>query len=158
MALKRPFTASNMKGLMAKVNAGEYPPLPDKYIKEGLKVLLDTIKKNSRITAEVKQGFEEHISLVLSGASDSNTGTRSRAVGQINKDVAHEGMVRKLGGVMGKAWKDRWLMLQRGHLIICDKQGDDASGKALSLEQVQSVCPVPASTAKRDFVFALNTN
>eukprot|EP00672_Neobodo_designis_P017269 CAMPEP_0174850900 /NCGR_PEP_ID=MMETSP1114-20130205/21199_1 /TAXON_ID=312471 /ORGANISM="Neobodo designis, Strain CCAP 1951/1" /LENGTH=434 /DNA_ID=CAMNT_0016085391 /DNA_START=30 /DNA_END=1334 /DNA_ORIENTATION=- len=188
MALKRPFTASNMKGLMAKVNAGEYPPLPDKYsqdlkdvvkfilvtdanqrpsiaeifelpyIKEGLKVLLDTINKNSRIAADVKQGFQEHINLVLAGNADSASGTRSRNVGQINKDVTHEGMVRKLGGVMGKAWKDRWLMLQRGHLIICDKQGDDASGKALSLEQVQSVCPVPAATAKRDFVFALNTN
>ncbi len=44
-------------------------------------------------------------------------------------------------------------MLQRGHVIICDKQGDDASVKALSLEQVSV-----AATAKRDFVFALNTN
>jgi len=188
MALKRPFTATNMKGLMAKVNAGDYAPLPDKYsrelhdlvrfilvtdanqrpsiaeifeqpyVRKGLTVLAETLQKNARISPEVKKQFEEHISTVQSAAStDAASGTRTRAVGQINKEVTHEGPVRKLGGTGGKSWRERWLMLQRGHLIICDKQGDEASGKALNLEQVQSVCPVPSSTAKKDFVFALNT-
>ena len=188
LALKRPFTATNMKGLMAKVLAGEYPALPDRfsqglkdvvrvmltidanqrpsiaeifempYIREGLAGLMDTIRKNSRIPDETKAAFQEHVDLILSGTSDATSGTRTRNVGQINKDISHEGVVSKLGGVAGKAWKERWLTLQRGYLIICDQKGDEASGKALSLDQVQSVCPVPPSTAKRDYVFALNTH
>lgn len=191
MALKRPFTANNMKGLMAKVNAGEYAPLPTHYsrelqdlvrfilvtdanqrpsiaelleqpfVKKGLSVLSDTLQKNTRISAEVKADFERQIAIVQnSSANGTDSGTRTKKVGQIDKDIKHEGAVRKLGGGSGdkKEWRERWLMLQRGHLIICDKQGDEASGKALNLEQVQSVCPVPSTTAKKDFVFALNTH
>lgn len=186
LALKRPFTATNMKGLMAKVLNGEYPPLPEKYskefrdvvkfilvvdanqrpsiadifevpyIKEGLRVFLETVKKNTRIPEETKAELQAHVTQIQAGGNE-NTGTRSSKVGAINKDISFQGIVRKLGGVNGKAWKDRFLMLQRGHLIICEKEGDEANGKALSLEQVQSVCPVPNATAKRDFVFALNT-
>lgn len=189
LALKRPFTATNMKGLMAKVTAGEYPPLPERYsqelrdlvkfilvtdanlrpsiaeifdqqyVKDGLKTLIETIKRNSRIPDAAKGEFQAHVDLLLSGSGgDNNTGTRTRAVGQINRDISCEGVVKKLGGPSGKAWKERWLVLQRGHLILCDKQGDEAQGKALSLEQVQSVCPVPPSSAKREDVFSLNTH
>lgn len=186
IALKRPFTATNMKGLMSKVNKGEYPPLPENfskelrdvvrailvvdpnkrpsidgifeipYVKQGLKVLMATLNKNSRIAQDVKTAFQAHVDVVMSSAGTSKPS--SGAVGQINKEISHQGAVRKMGGVGGKTWKDRWLMLQRGHLIICDKEGDqDNSGKALNLESVQSVCPVPPSTAKRDFAFAVNT-
>jgi len=186
LALKRPFTATNMKGLMAKVMNGEYPPLPDKYskqfrdvvkfilvtdankrpsiaevfeldyIKDGLRIFLETVKKNTRIADATKEALAAHVTQIQAGSGESS-GTRTRNVGAINKEITFQGVVRKLGGVNGKSWKDRFLMLQRGHLIICEKEGDEANGKALSLEQVQSVCPVPASTAKRDFVFALNT-
>lgn len=184
LALKRPFTATNMKGLMAKVVSGDYPPVPEKYsqefrdvikfilvtdanqrpsvnqifelpyIKEGLRVFVETVKKNSRISDPIKAALADHVTSIQSGkAAETTTST----IGQINKDIAFKGTVRKLGGVNGKAWKDRFLQLQRGHLIISEKEGEESDGKALSLEQVQSVCPVPAATAKRDFVFALNT-
>ena len=183
LALKRPFTATNMKGLMAKVVSGDFPPLPEKYsqefrdvvkfilvtdanqrpaigqifelpyIKEGLRVFVETVKKNTRIPENVKNALAEHVAQIQAGKADAPSST----IGQINKDISFQGTVRKLGGVNGKSWKDRFLQLQRGHLIISEKEGDEADGKALSLEQVQSVCPVPASTAKRDFVFALNT-
>jgi serine/threonine protein kinase len=184
LALKRPFTATNMKGLMAKVVSGDFPPLPEKYsqefrdvvkfilvtdanqrpsvpqifelpyIKEGLRVFVETVKKNTRISDSVKAALAEHVAQIQ--ASKPAEGSSS-TIGQINKDISYQGTVRKLGGVNGKSWKDRFLQLQRGHLIISEKEGEEADGKALSLEQVQSVCPVPASTAKRDFVFALNT-
>lgn len=183
LALKRPFTATNMKGLMSKVLKGEFPPLPDKYsqdlkdvvkfildvdpnhrpsiidifalpyIKEGLRVLSETVKKNTRIPEETKAALVAHIEEV----SKSTAGQEKTTVGSINLEISYQGTVRKLGGVNGKSWKDRYLLLRKGHLVICEKEGDEANGKALSLEQVQSVCPVPSSTAKRDFVFALNT-
>jgi len=184
MALKRPFTATNMKGLMAKVLNGDFPPLPEKYsadfrdvvkkilvvdanqrpsiaqifeipyIKEGLRVFCETVQKNTRISQPNKEALLAHVAQIEQGRpSDSS----SAPVGQINKDVSFKGMVRKLGGANGKSWKDRFLQLQRGHLIISEKEGAEADGKALSLEQVQSACPVPPSTAKREFVFALNT-
>jgi serine/threonine protein kinase len=183
LALKRPFTATNMKGLMAKVVSGDFPPLPEKYsqefrdvvkfilvtdanqrpaigqifelpyIKEGLRVFVETVKKNTRIADSIKNALAEHVAQIQAGKAEVGSST----IGQINKDISFQGTVRKLGGVNGKSWKDRFLQLQRGHLIISEKEGEEADGKALSLEQVQSVCPVPASTAKRDFVFALNT-
>jgi len=184
LALKRPFTATNMKGLMAKVLNGDFPPLPEKYsadfrdvvkkilvvdanqrpsiaqifeipyIKEGLKVFAETVQTNTRISQPIKDALLAHVAQIEQGrATDSSSGP----VGQINKDVSFQGMVRKLGGTNGKSWKDRFLQLQRGHLIISEKEGAEADGKALSLEQVQSACPVPHATAKREFVFALNT-
>eukprot|EP00758_Cryptobia_borreli_P009815 Tbor_TRINITY_DN5514_c3_g6::TRINITY_DN5514_c3_g6_i1::g.13379::m.13379/K08857/NEK1_4_5; NIMA (never in mitosis gene a)-related kinase 1/4/5 len=186
LALKRPFTATNMKGLMAKVLSGEYPPVPSKYskkfrdvvkfilvpdansrpsiseifevpyIKEGLVVFMETVKKNTRITDSIKEALGAHVAQIQAGVSDG-TGMHTTTIGQVCKEISFQGVVRKLGGVNGKSWKDRFLMLQRGHLIICGKEGDEANGKALSLEQVQSVCPVPQGTAKREFVFALNT-
>ena len=189
LALKRPFTATNMKGLMAKVVNGDFPPLPEKYTQEfrdvvkqllvvdanarpsisdvfqipfitqGLGVFRDTVKKNTRIPEAIKEALLGHVSEILSGGSQGGapSGAPASIVGQINKDVSFKGMIRKLGGVNGKSWKERFLQLHRGYLIISDKEGDEAEGKALSLEQVQSVCPVPPVTAKRDFVFALNT-
>lgn len=183
LALKRPFTATNMKGLMAKVVSGDFPPLPDKYsqefrdvvkfilvtdanqrpsvsqifelpyIKEGLRVFVETVKKNTRIPENIKTALADHVAQIQASKPEVSSST----IGQINKDISFQGTVRKLGGVNSKSWKDRFLQLQRGHLIISEKEGEEADGKALSLEQVQSVCPVPASTAKRDFVFALNT-
>ena len=188
LALKRPFTATNMKSLMNKVLSGDYPPLPEKYSQElrdvikfllvtdanerpsiaevfdlpymqqGLKLFMETVRKNTRIADSAKESLQAHVDMLLDGNhGGKETGTRTKNVGSINKDINMEGTVRKLGGVNAKSWKDRYLLLQRGHLIICEKKGDESNGKALSLEQVQSVCPVAQSSAKREFVFALNT-
>lgn len=185
MSLRRPFAASNMRALMAKVLEANFPPLPDKYspafcavvkavlcvdanerpsisdifqmpfIQEGLRVFLRTIRKNTRIPEDVKDSLSKHVSEILAGnAADANC--PKSVVGAINKDVSYGGVVKKLGGSSGHSWKERFLQLQLGHLILSEKEGD-AEGKALSLEQLQSVCPVPMGTAKREWVFALNT-
>lgn len=187
MALKRPFMATNMKGLMAKVLSGDYEPLPEKYspefrdvvrkilvtdandrptvrdvfrfpyVREGLKVFMHTIKKNSRITEPIKDALIAHVTEILSSDNVEREEPRVAVVGQVNKDVSFAGYVKKLkGGDSSHSWKKRYLQVQKGHIILSDTEAD-TEGKALSLEQVQSVCPVPLSTAKRDFVFALNT-
>lgn len=185
MALKRPFASTNMKGLMAKVLAGDYEPLPSHYstdfrdvvrhilvcdanerpsvtdifrfpyIREGLKVFMHTVKKNGRISEEIKAQLIEHVTAILSNedAEEPSSG----AVGQINADISFKGYVRMLkGGDLTKSWKKRYLQIQKGHLIMSGTE-TDTEGKALKLEQVQSACPVPVGTAKREFVFALNT-
>ncbi|KEG14023.1 protein kinase [Trypanosoma grayi] len=184
MALKRPFTATSMKGLMAKVLSGDFAPLPEKfstdfrslvgnilvvdankrpsvrevfqmpYVKEGLKLFMQTVKKNTRIAECVKESLINHVTEILSSepVPESNSGL----VGKINHDVIFRGCVKKLGGGGGRSWKDRYLQVVRGHLILSENESDQ-EGKALSLEQVQSACPVPLGTAKREFVFALNT-
>ena len=188
MALKRPFTASNMKGLMAKVLTGEYAPLPDTYtqafrdvvrsilvvdanarpsisdifripfVRQGLRSFQESLSRNTRVSEACRKMFDDHITAIMSDARSSSVVAKPSApVGVINKEITFEGAIKKLGGVNGKTWKERYLLLQRGHLIICDKKGEEGEGKALSLEQVQSVCPIPVSTAKADFVFALNT-
>ncbi|AYU81537.1 protein kinase, putative [Leishmania donovani] len=184
MALKRPFTSTNMKGLMAKVLSGDYEPLPEvysadfrdvvrkilvcdaaqrpsvrdifrfPYVREGLKVFMHTMKKNSRIDNEVKDALMEHVTEILS--SESVEVPKSTPVGQINKDVFFSGYLNKLKGGDNHSWKRRYLQVQKGHFIMSDKESD-TEGKALSLEHIQSVCPVPVSTAKREHVFALHT-
>ncbi|EKG06153.1 kinase, putative [Trypanosoma cruzi] len=184
ITLKRPFTATNMKGLMAKVLGGEYAPISENfstqlrdlvrailvvdanqrpgirevfqipYVKEGLKVFRQIVKKNTRIVETVKEAMISHVSEILSSAPDSEP--RSGLVGQINLDVSFNGYVKKLGSGNGHSWKERFLQISRGVLILSESEAD-REGKALSLEQVQSACPVPICTAKREFVFALNT-
>lgn len=187
LALKRPFAANNMKGLMAKVLSGEYEPLPDvfsqefrdvvrkiltcdpnerpsvhdifriPYIAEGLKVFMHTIKKNVRIADGLKDALIGHVSGILSSSFQAAPEPVSRPVGQINLEVNYKGYVNKLNNT-GKShsWKKRFLQIQQGHLVMSESE-TDLEGKALNLDQVQSVCPVPATTARRPFVFALNT-
>lgn len=184
MALKRPFTSTNMKGLMAKVLSGDYEPLPDiystdfrdvvrnilvcdaekrpsvrdifriPYVREGLKVFMHTVKKNGRIANDVKEALTAHVTDLLS--SEVMEEPKSAPVGQINKDVTFSGYLNKLKGGENQSWKKRYLQVQKGHFIMSDKESD-TEGKALNLEHVQSVCPVPVSTAKREYVFALHT-
>lgn len=187
LSLKRPFVANNMKGLMSKVLSGEYDPLPENYsqgfrdvvrkiltcdpnerpsvrdifripyIAEGLKVFMHTVKKNTRIAEALKEALIAHVTEILSAASQTPEELKANPVGQINLEVSYKGIVNKLNNT-GKnhSWKKRFLQIQQGHLIMSESE-TDSEGKALNLEQVQSVCPVPASTARRPYVFALNT-
>eukprot|EP00796_Vickermania_ingenoplastis_P001710 gene1710-1061_t len=94
---------------------------------------------------------------MLSNAFQATKEQVSSRVGQINMEVSYKGYVNKLNNT-GKShsWKKRFLQIQDGHLVMSENE-TDTEGKALNLEQVQSVCPVPSSTARRPFVFALNT-
>ncbi|KAG5497760.1 hypothetical protein JKF63_04027 [Porcisia hertigi] len=184
MALKRPFTSTNMKGLMAKVLSGHYDALPEvysgdfrdvvskilvcdaeqrpsvrdifrfPYVREGLKVFIHTMKKNSRIDNTVKDALMGHATEILS--SELVEEPKRTSVGQINKDVFFAGYLNKLKGGDNHSWKRRYLQVQKGHFIMSDKESD-TEGKALSLEHIQSVCPVPVVVAKREHVFALHT-
>lgn len=184
LGLCRPFTAGNMKGLMQKVMAGEYAPLPDRfsqefkdvvramltvdanrrptieevfripYVKNGLATLKETVDRNAKIPAHSKEALKKHIEDILNAPAPTTAGP----VGQINLQTTFEGIVFKLGAGNQPTWKERYLLLQKGHLILCDKKGDEKNGKALSLEQIQSVCPVPSANAKRENVFSLNTH
>ncbi len=186
LALTRPFTAGNMKGLMQKVMAGEYAPLPDRFspefkdvvrqmlivdankrptidgvfqipfVRAGLATLKETVDRNAKIPAASKEALKAHIDQVL--AAPAPSAGLGAGVGQVNLEISYEGVVFKLGAGNQPTWKDRYLLLQRGHLILCDKKGDEKNGKALSLDQIQSVCPVPAANAKREAVFSLNTH
>lgn len=184
MALKRPFVATSMRGLMAKVLNAEYAPLPENfstdfrnlvravlvvdanqrpgvrevfqmpYVKEGLRVFMRTVNNNTQIERSAKDALLAHISEILSSSFVPEPS--SGLAGQINYDVAFKGPVRKLGSGVSGSWKERYLQLIRGHLVLSNTE-TDREGKALTLEQVRSACPVPCGTAKRDFVFAINT-
>ncbi|KAH9600922.1 Protein kinase domain [Trypanosoma melophagium] len=133
MALKRPFTATNMKGLMAKVLAGDFSPLPEKYsvgfrnlvrailvvdpnqrpgvreifhipyVRDGLKVFMQTVKKNVRIAGPVKDALITHVTDILSAESPPEPS--GSLVGQINYEVTFRGYVKKLGGGNGRQTK-----------------------------------------------------
>eukprot|EP00754_Rhynchopus_humris_P029342 Rhum_TRINITY_DN15211_c10_g1::Rhum_TRINITY_DN15211_c10_g1_i2::g.144968::m.144968/K08857/NEK1_4_5; NIMA (never in mitosis gene a)-related kinase 1/4/5 len=175
-ALKRPYTAQNMKGLMDKVLKGEFAPPPSycrqamhdliafilqadpekrptvreifeqQYVREGLKVFLEAVDRSSKISSETKKELEMHVGEILHAQPVKPC-----------KDATCEGPVKKLGGALGRAWKDRYLYLRNGELVICErKEEGHQSGKALPVEQIKSVCRITASSAQKENVFALN--
>ncbi|KAH8610885.1 Protein kinase domain [Trypanosoma vivax] len=184
MAVKRPFSATSMKGLMSKVLAGQYDPLPTQfsaefrnlvssmlivdvnkrptvrevfqmpYVNKGLKVFIQALKKNERIAESVKDLLIAHVNEILS--HEAKPELNPGLVCHINYDVVHKGRVNKLGGGSGRTWKERHLHITRGQLILSDNE-EGKEAKALSLEQVQGAYPVPLNTAGRPFVFTLNT-
>ncbi|EPY35140.1 protein kinase [Strigomonas culicis] len=186
MALKRPFTATNMKGLMSKVLSGDYEPLPDRfssdfrnvvrqilvcdanerpsvrdvfrfpYVREGLKVFMHTVKKNARITEPVKEALIAHVTEILSNETVEEP--RNNPVGQINKSVTFKGYVKKLrGGDNNHSWKKRYLQVQKGHLILSETEAD-TEAKALSLEQVQRRVPCAQHDGEAGLCFCAQHN
>jgi len=180
-ALKRPYTAQNMRGLMEKVLEGKFPPIPQEkyskkmqdlvvfilerdpdkrpsiadilqhdYMKETMKLFLEAVEKSPKIKAETKQEMRDEVARLQSAAPEAKSG------GTDPKSVTYEGAVRKLGGPFGRSWKDRYLYLRNGELIICEKKEDLKSGKPLKVEQIKSVCPVGAQSAQKEHVFGLN--
>jgi len=181
LALKRPYTAQNMRGLMEKVLEGKFPPTPshyskemqglvafildrdpDKrpsmsqilqhsYMKEGMKLFLEAVEKSPKILEATKAELKEDVQREL--ASTQATPSKKPA-----SSVQYEGAVRKLGGPFGRSWKERYLYLRNGELIICEKKEDLKSGKPLKIEQIKSVCPIGSQSAQKEFVFGLNIN
>lgn len=180
LALKRPYTAQNMRGLMEKVLEGKFPPPPphysqdmrelvafildrdpDKrpavrdilqhpYMKEGMKLFLEAVDKSPKINAETKAELQQNVDKLA--ADTPKPKTESKAT------VSYEGPVRKLGGPFGRSWKERYLYLRNGELIICEKKEDLKSGKPLKVEQIKSVCPIGSQSAQKEHVFGLNIN
>eukprot|EP00756_Hemistasia_phaeocysticola_P032665 Hpha_TRINITY_DN16421_c2_g7::TRINITY_DN16421_c2_g7_i1::g.159005::m.159005/K08857/NEK1_4_5; NIMA (never in mitosis gene a)-related kinase 1/4/5 len=180
LALKRPYTAQNMRGLMEKVLEGKFPPPPPHYsqdmqklvqfildrdpekrpavrdilqhayMKEGMKLFLEAVDKSPKINAETKQELQENVDKLMASAPKPKTDSKQA--------VSYEGPVRKLGGPFGRSWKERYLYLRNGELIICEKKEDLKSGKPLKVEQIKSVCPIGSQSAQKEHVFGLNIN
>ena len=139
LGLCRPFTAGNMKGLMQKVMAGEYAPLPDRfsaefkdvvrqmltvdvnkrptidgvfripYVRNGLATLKDTVDRNAKIPSHSKEALKAHIDSILNAPPPANEGPSAGPVGQINNAISFEGIVFKLGAGNQPTWKERKL-------------------------------------------------
>ncbi|CCW72222.1 unnamed protein product [Phytomonas sp. Hart1] len=143
-------------------DASERPTVHDifrfPYIYEGLKVFMHTIKKNSRIADPVKEALITHVREILSSKSlETGVGSKNVENTEINTGITFTGYVKKnKGGDTNHSWKRRYLQIQKRCLILSDSE-TDTEGKALGLEQIQSLCPVPLSICKKNFVFALNT-
>ncbi|KAJ9467953.1 putative serine/threonine-protein kinase A [Diplonema papillatum] len=179
LALKRPYTAQNMRGLMEKVLEGKFPPPPPHYsqdmrdlvsfilqrdpekrptvreifelpyVREGLKLFLDAVAKSPKISEDTKKDIGRHVNEILNAIS---------APKPDSKDATHEGPVKKLGGPFGRSWKERYLYLRNGELIICERKEDHKSGKPLKVDQIKSVCPISTQSAQKEHVFGLNIN
>lgn len=183
MALKRPFVGQGMRALMESVLACDIPPLPTKYSQElrdvvhailvpdpnlrpsiaqlfqleHMKRLLRDFEKSvvasSLIDDETKRLIQQNIDDVRESPVDSTTGTHSGSVGEIQTAISYEGCIRKESN---KQWKDRYLALKDGNLIISLKKGEKEA-KPLPLSFVASVVPIPFHTAQLEGVFAINT-
>ncbi|CCD12622.1 unnamed protein product [Trypanosoma congolense IL3000] len=183
IGMRKPFTSTNMKGLMSKVLSGSYAPLPQSfspefrrvvdsilvvdpnqrpsvrgifqmpYVNNGLKMFVPALKRNEHVSDTIKELILSQVAEILS--TEVEPDSCRYLVSQINYDVSHRGHVYKVGGAE-RAWKPRFLKIERGQLVLTDDE-EGHNPKGLSLEQVQGACPVPPRTAGRDFVFALNT-
>lgn len=147
------------------------------YMRKGLASFMETIERNAKIADEIKRAFALQVAQIESMANARSgvvaaaprspkggdgtggaPGAEQAQHGEINKNVAFEGIVYKLGPTAaGSQWKEKYLVLARGYLILCDKKGEEKQGKALNLTSVVSVVPVPKLNAKRGAVLSLNT-
>eukprot|EP01063_Lacrimia_lanifica_P020178 TRINITY_DN27511_c0_g1_i1.p1 TRINITY_DN27511_c0_g1~~TRINITY_DN27511_c0_g1_i1.p1 ORF type:complete len:450 (+),score=221.41 TRINITY_DN27511_c0_g1_i1:52-1401(+) len=180
LTLKRPYVAQNMRGLMDKVLESKFPPLPPHckeemnslvsfilqadpdvrpslreifevpYVREGLRMFLEAVDKSPKISSDIKKELDFHVKDILENTGASGTGKVDP------KEVTYEGPIKKLSGTFGRSWKDRYLYLRQGALVICEKKEDQKSGKPLLVEQIKSICRITPSSAQKENVFALN--
>lgn len=180
LALKRPYTAQNMRGLMEKVLEGKFPPTPSHYskemqqlvtfilnrdpeqrpsmreillhpfMKEGMKLFEEAVEKSPKIEATTKAELKKEVQALRAAAPVAPVKEKA--------SVTYEGSVKKLGGPFGRSWKERYLYLKNGELIICEKKEELKSGKPLKVEQIKSVCPIGSQSAQKEHVFGLNIN
>lgn len=183
MALKRPFMGQGMRALMECVLSGNIPPLPTKFssdlravclamlnpdpnqrpsiaelfvMPQMVKLLRDFEKSaqaSPLINDELKKQIQDNINEIRETKADDSSCTHVGHVGDVQTAVQFEGNVRKESS---KQWKDRYLQLRDGNLVISIKKGDKEA-KPLPVTCVASVVPIPFHAAKLDGVFAINT-
>lgn len=183
MALKRPFMGQGMRALMECVLSGNIPPLPAKFSADLRAVclamlnpdpnvrpsiaelfampqmakLLRDFEKSAQasplINDELKKQIQDNINEIRETKADDSSTTHVGHVGDVQTTVQYEGNVRKESS---KQWKDRYLQLRDGSLVISIKKGDKEA-KPLPVTCVASVVPIPFHAAKLDGVFAINT-
>ena len=77
--------------------------------------------------------------------------------GKVNVTIAHSGPVRKLAAMPKLKWSDRYLMLERAQLHLCDSQENTENRRTLQVDDLHSVCAISEQSAKRRHVFAVHT-
>jgi len=183
MALKRPFLGQGMRPLMESVLSGKMAPLPTKFsadlhavclamlqpdpntrpsiaelfhMPQMVKLLRDferSARSSPLISDELKKQIQENINEIRETPANETSTTHVGHVGDVQPAVQYEGNIRKESN---KQWKDRFLMLRDGNLVISIKKGDKEA-KPLPVTCIASVVPIPFHAAKLDGVFAINT-
>lgn len=145
------------------------------YVQEQLEILRRLVQDNSQIPPETKAQWEREASEVLAKAranpifemrSDADDGAAEESAlasssrpepGHVNLSIAHAGPVRKLAAMPRLKWSDRYLILERGMLHLCDSAEHTENRRTLALDDLQSACAISEQSAKRRFVFAVHT-
>eukprot|EP00744_Colponema_vietnamica_P008309 GILI01011862.1.p1 GENE.GILI01011862.1~~GILI01011862.1.p1 ORF type:complete len:446 (-),score=131.40 GILI01011862.1:219-1556(-) len=184
MALKRPFVGQGMRALMESVLSGKMAPLPSKFspelqevvrailvedpnkrpsiaelfqLPQMVKLLRDfekSVQNSQLITADTKKQIQDNIREIREApVNESNPAHVAGGVGTVRTNIYFEGSIKKESN---KVWKDRFLVLRDGHLVISLKKGEKEA-KPMSVVAIGSVTPIPFHAAKMEGVFAINT-
>eukprot|EP01062_Namystynia_karyoxenos_P056773 TRINITY_DN476_c0_g1_i1.p1 TRINITY_DN476_c0_g1~~TRINITY_DN476_c0_g1_i1.p1 ORF type:complete len:486 (+),score=187.97 TRINITY_DN476_c0_g1_i1:88-1458(+) len=185
VALKRPFAADSMKGLMKVVLEQDPSPLPGHltkgmtdlvmatltkdakyrpttrdlyamdFMQNGLEMYESAIKRSPTLAQDAKDQLFAEVAVVRSCKGKSMSSADASQPATA-RDVHHEGPVRKLG-TSERSWKDRYLCLRDAALVICDSPETISEGKGLPLSQIRSVCAVASNACSEQNVFGLET-
>jgi serine/threonine protein kinase len=177
-ALKRPFTSDTMVGLMDKVMAGTYDPLPPD-LSNGMCDLVQSLLQfdpNARpstkqilalpyMTYVVKQ-FEASVKSSVNFSETDKTSifeelqiaqqplsaSESIPVGEVVNSVKHKGSVLKEGS---RGWKSRFLVLASGELTISLVESYVGETRTVPLAAMAGVLHVKTEEKEREHVFTI---
>ncbi|CAC9532938.1 serine/threonine-protein kinase [Leishmania donovani] len=184
MALRRPFVGQGMRALSEAVMSNRRDcELPQQYsrslkdlcnimlrtdpnqrpscaqlfkLPHMMKLLLDfgTSVDNSQLVSDaLKKKIHANICEIRdTSVNDPETFTFVGHVGTVSSSVFYEGYVRKESG---KTWKERFLVLRDGGLVISRHKGDKET-KPLPVTFINSAVFVPEQSACSTGVFAIN--
>eukprot|EP00758_Cryptobia_borreli_P007878 Tbor_TRINITY_DN5337_c2_g2::TRINITY_DN5337_c2_g2_i1::g.4211::m.4211/K08857/NEK1_4_5; NIMA (never in mitosis gene a)-related kinase 1/4/5 len=183
MALRRPFVGHGMKALMESVLGGKIPPIPSNFSPElqevvmailvddpnkrpsiaeifhmpqMVKLLRDfekSVNNSQLINSATKKKIQDNINEIRETPMHDSSATFVGRVGDVRTTIFYEGNVRKESGSI---WKDRYLVLRDGNLIISLKK-NEKEAKPMPVTAIASVVPIPLHAAKMEGVFAINT-
>lgn len=184
MALRRPFIGQGMRALSEAVMAGRRDcELPSKYsrhlrelcdimlqgdpnkrpscaelfkLPQMVKLLADfetSVDNSQQVNDTLNKKIHANIREIRdTNVNDMEAPTYVGHVGTIHTNIYYEGTVRKESGGV---WKERFLVLREGSLVISRAKGD-REAKPLSISSVVAVVPIPEKQANSPGVFAIN--
>jgi serine/threonine protein kinase len=175
MALKRPFGGKNMDELIDNIVHARYDPLPDHYSADlrnvvtqllqlepsqrpslrqmflqpfvrnhGLATLKRSVENHGRIPAAVRTDMVRNIEQVLSSELSEYEGPRV---------TPKKGVLKRHAADAG--WKDCELELTPQCILMRDPADPNGATETIELSALTSVCPIDASIAIENFVFAM---
>ncbi|EPY30957.1 protein kinase [Strigomonas culicis] len=184
MALRRPYVGVGMRALAEAVRGNqrdcELPARYSRHLKELCMVMLqpdpnrrpscaelfklpqmikllsdfETSVDNAQLVSDaLKRQIHENISEIRqTNAQDRDAFTYVGHVGAVSTAVYYEGYVRKESS---NVWKERFLVLRDGGLVISRQKGDRET-KPLPVSEIVGVVPIPEQVASSPGVFAIN--